>query len=412
MQRKFTLPFVIVFAIATLPAFAQKKIVILGSSTAAGNAASPIDSSWANRLSFYYNRNNGDGIDTTITNLAMPGYVTYHAMYTGFPTPANRTTWPVDPARNITKALSLNPDVIIISFPSNDVAITPDYDMKETMDNFRSMFQRATSQGVRCYITTMQPRNEMDDARRQMLRQLVDSIKINFGLYAIDVWTPLATTDGQNNMRPEVNADNIHPNNLGHRYIFQSIAAQGIFGAAAAPLPLTLTDFSAGLQNNSVVLKWKTQQEEPNTFFDIQRSRNGRDFETLEHVKASGRSEYSWIDGKALENKNFYRLKIVEQTKTSYSKVLDINFKAKPLFIQKLFTNSSELHMEVSSTKNQSAIISIMNMAGGVINKQTAQISANTQIVMNISALSAGEYIVSVVSSDGNKEVKRFTRLK
>src|SRR5438309_5222513 len=47
-------------------ALAQKKIVILGSSTAAGNGASTYDSSWARRLYFEFNKNTSDGVDTTI----------------------------------------------------------------------------------------------------------------------------------------------------------------------------------------------------------------------------------------------------------------------------------------------------------------------------------------------------------
>src|SRR5215213_9675106 len=181
MEKKFTLPFAFVFFLVSSTVFAQKKIVILGSSTAVGNAATPIDSSWARKLYFLFNKNNSDGKDTTITNLANTGTVTYHAMYTGYPTPANRLTWPVDPARNITQAISLAPNIIIISFVSNDVNIAPDYNMKETMDNFRDMFQRANAAGIKCFISTSQPRNDMDATKRQMLRQLTDSVKNNFG---------------------------------------------------------------------------------------------------------------------------------------------------------------------------------------------------------------------------------------
>src|SRR5436305_14995707 len=102
-------------------ALAQKKIVILGSSTAAGNGASTYDSSWARRLYFEFNKNTSDGVDTIIVNLAYPGFVTYQAMPTDFVLPANRVSCPQDTARNVTTALSLSTDIIIIRISSNDV---------------------------------------------------------------------------------------------------------------------------------------------------------------------------------------------------------------------------------------------------------------------------------------------------
>jgi acyl-CoA thioesterase-1 len=92
------------------------KIVILGSSSAAGDGAKPIDSAWAFRLQSIINQN---GTKATFTNLAYPGYVTFQAM----PTAYNYASRPLpDTARNITKALSLHPSLVLISFPTNDIA--------------------------------------------------------------------------------------------------------------------------------------------------------------------------------------------------------------------------------------------------------------------------------------------------
>ena len=113
---------------------AQKHIVVLGSSTAAGTGANPIDSAWVNRLQAHFRKNITAGNpDTLVTNLAAGGYTTYHVLPTGTVNPNGMP--PVDPARNITHALSLNPDLILINLPSND--ITWGISKKTTMDNFR-----------------------------------------------------------------------------------------------------------------------------------------------------------------------------------------------------------------------------------------------------------------------------------
>ena len=96
------------------------KIVVLGSSTAFGTGAVPIDSSFVNK---YKNYVLGKNPLHTIINLATLSLTTYHVLCpTGYVPPPNRP-FPVDTNRNITKALSHHPDAIIINLPSNDIAL-------------------------------------------------------------------------------------------------------------------------------------------------------------------------------------------------------------------------------------------------------------------------------------------------
>lgn len=48
---------------------AQKKIVVLGSSSAEGTGATTFDSSWVGRVYHYFNLNTSDGVDTKMYNL-------------------------------------------------------------------------------------------------------------------------------------------------------------------------------------------------------------------------------------------------------------------------------------------------------------------------------------------------------
>jgi len=401
-----------------LSSFAQKKIVILGSSTAAGNGAS-VDSSWAARLQASFRKNASDGIDTIIDNRAYPGYLTYKGMPSDYVMPANRTNpdWAPDPLRNVTWVLSQNPkpDIVILSYVSNDANLYPDYTEKETMDNLRFMFQSYNSAGIRCFITSTQPRNDMSAAQRTMLRELRDSIINNFGIYSIVFWDDLVTGDGLNMLKPEVNSgDGIHPNNLGHRLLFQRVQAKNIFSVVSgAPLPLTLKNWQARLENNSVKINWSTAYEESNTFFEIQRSSNGRDFQTLYQKTAAGQgSDYSWTDASPLNGKNFYRLKINEAFNTSYSRVIPIiNDKTK--LITSFYTDASQIHLQLNSTSNQSAILTITGFSGATIKKQNLNLTgSNTSITVPISELASGEYFVRVTTSDGFTAVERFMRMK
>ncbi|RYE18370.1 MAG: hypothetical protein EOP51_22110, partial [Sphingobacteriales bacterium] len=88
------------------------KIVILGSSTAVGTGATPLDSSWANKFTKFVHAQNAQ---VQITNLALGGYNSYHLCPTGSVPGANKPA--PDTARNITAALARNPDAIIINLP-------------------------------------------------------------------------------------------------------------------------------------------------------------------------------------------------------------------------------------------------------------------------------------------------------
>ena len=156
MKSIFTISLCLFIELCIPVCFAQKKIAILGSSTAAGTGAFPSDSSWVNRLQANFRKNTTDGIDTSIDNRAVGGYVTYKSLPTGYPTPSDRPL--PDPSANVTYVLnsSPRPDVVIINYPTNE--IVNGYAPKEMMDNLRLMFQQFNANGITCYITTSQPR--------------------------------------------------------------------------------------------------------------------------------------------------------------------------------------------------------------------------------------------------------------
>ena len=92
-------------------------IVVLGSSTAAGAGPSVPDSTWVNRYRKFIQEINPAN---QVTNLAQGGTNTYQIMPTWFVPPPGRPT--SNPARNITQAILLGADAVIINMPSNDAA--------------------------------------------------------------------------------------------------------------------------------------------------------------------------------------------------------------------------------------------------------------------------------------------------
>lgn len=393
---------VLLFVLTGWSAMAQKTIVIMGSSSALGAGATTGDSSWAGRLTKYYQQNTTDGVDTTVVNIALFGAVTYQEMPAGFvPTVANRPS--PDPAHNVTLALSYNPDIVIINLPSNDIVnlVFPDPTVPEIMSNFRLMYNTITATGAKCFITTTQPRNDIDPSthfyQRQELRDLRDSIIMEFGIHSINVWDDLVSTDGLYSLRDDVRdpASQYHLNNTGHRYVFQEVVARNIF-TVDATLPVSLTDFRAAFQNGAVAISWRAAHEEAGTRYELQRSTDGSRYQSIFSQNASNAAEYNYADQQPAAQ-NFYRLKIVEPGQTSYSRVLVVNQPAAAM--SKVFLQASGLHLSIGSRGVQPVQLRIINTAGTVLVREDKTLQpGDNQLVLPVSRLAAGAYFVQVYS--------------
>lgn len=190
----------------------SKTIVILGSSTAVGDGASPITKGWAYLYTAY-----AQGIDPgiTVVNLAVGGYTTYNILPTGTTVASNRPA--VDTAKNITTALTYSPCAILINLPVNDTS--GGFSDAETIANYRLIEAAASKQNVPLWVTTTRPAN-FSEAQRQQLIRIRDWTYEEFGSKAIDDWTTFANDDGTLNSAYAA-SDNFHFNNAGHALLYQ-----------------------------------------------------------------------------------------------------------------------------------------------------------------------------------------------
>ncbi len=196
------------------------KIVIVGSSTAYGTGATPLDSAWARKFRLYLLEENSA---VQVINIATPGLTSWDVSPTGTVVPAPFT---IDPDRNITKALSLNPDAIILNLPSNDVA--RGISTANIHNNFMNIVGAATAQNVPVWVTTTQPRNGLSPAEGVLQAELRDWINLTYGNKSVDFWTNIANPD--NTINPFYSfGDGVHLNNEGHHVLFTRIIEEKIW---------------------------------------------------------------------------------------------------------------------------------------------------------------------------------------
>jgi lysophospholipase L1-like esterase len=191
------------------------RIVGIGSSTMTGAGASPLSNGLPTLLSQWVTSNSNDGVFYAI---ALGG--TYSNMFV-----PDGTTPQSDWNRNIDAALSLDPDIIIISLPSNDPSFNTN---DQFLANLHTIFDRCQEANVYCFITTTQPRTEYSSALQQMLYDAAERINTDFKRFAIDVLTPLAdpySVQFPAKTKDIYNADSIHVNNAGHQVLRDTIVA-------------------------------------------------------------------------------------------------------------------------------------------------------------------------------------------
>jgi lysophospholipase L1-like esterase len=244
----------VVLIIGSINIYAGKKIVVLGSSTAAGAGVSSPDSAWVARYLNYIKQLDPTN---TIVNLAKGGYTTFAIMPTGTPPyQAGSNTLSPDPERNITKALSLNPNAIIINMPTNDVS--NGIPVEQQLENFATIINLAHENGIPVWITTSQPHNYGEtysgpyketnqpdpykQSARDKFKELTQRILSIYGNFAIDFYTDIATTDGYSFIRPEFDSgDGVHLNDAGHKILFTKVKEKNIIETISATVNSEVT---------------------------------------------------------------------------------------------------------------------------------------------------------------------------
>ena len=409
MIQKFTVTVSLMLMFMSHTSFAQK-IVAIGSSTVSGEGATIPDSAWLNLLNTYFT---SLGLSVTITNLGQSGLTTFNGMPSSYRTPTSANPPPTDIPylnHNITFALSSNPDIVLIAYPSND--LVDHFTMTQFLANLRTIYDSALALGKIAYVSTSQPRNEQPALILDSLRIAKDSILAEFPGHALDFWTPLADPVTLR-FKTGLTDDAIHPNNAGHQLLFQVARDANII--PFVPLAIKLTGLTAVFQDQKVHLQWKTSDQTGAAIFGIQRSGDGLVFGDRWKEQSSGNSsptDHSWTDDSPLPGRSFYRIKLTEQGSTAYSGIVSILNTSSGWKIGKLYaTNGSLWNLEVLTLKGGNVMAHLVDANGRSVLQRTIYVNPPSAIVpVDLSGLAAGEYFLQLSTPDGGRSTRAIQK--
>lgn len=170
--------------------------------------------------------------------------------------------------------------------------------------------------------------------------------------------------------------------------------------STSVPLPVTLTSFNAVKSEKQAFLQWNTSTETRSDYFEIQRSRDGKNWNILGTVQASSESNsirnYTFVDQKPLSNENMYRLKMVDTDNTfAFSTIKSVSFS--DLAQAALYPNpvSDKVYVTADDV-NKVKSVNIINAAGQVVLKSSG---INNEI--SVQSLHNGFYVIRVTYENG-----------
>jgi hypothetical protein len=181
----------------------------------------------------------------------------------------------------------------------------------------------------------------------------------------------------------------------------------------AAPVPLTLIDFSSTLKECEPLLNWVTESEINTDKFIIERSNNSNDWEALGEVFANGsgtRTNYSFTDKllNSTKDKVFYRLKMIDiGGGYKYSTILPmlINCKSKDALIYPNPVLDGKLYVSLVGTTGK-VKATLLSTTGQVILMSNLNNGTN---FFDVTKVPRAVYIVNIKDDTGfNKNMKVF----
>ena len=183
-------------------------------------------------------------------------------------------------------------------------------------------------------------------------------------------------------------------------------------------LPINMVSFTGNINNKLVQLNWQTSQENNSSYYEVQRSSNGSNYEPISTITANGNigtlSNYKEKDdlffytGKVV----YYRLKMVDTDgKFKFSKVLVIKINnATTVNILKAFPLpfSSQLTAGYSSELSGEIKVNLTSVNGSRVASSTATVQKgyNSISINQAQTIPSGTYLLTITGNGKSESIK------
>ena len=178
-----------------------------------------------------------------------------------------------------------------------------------------------------------------------------------------------------------------------------------------APLPLDLLRFAARFDGKNVLLNWSTQNEQDLQYFDIQRSADGVQYESIGQTRASNtpKAFYDWPDERLPAGVGvlFYKLRQVAlDNAVSFSPVRQVRIPAEQLRLSVApVPANTMMTVTIGSPNETMASVEVSDATLRTIYSERHPLNkGENQIDIAVANWPAGTYLLTVRSSEQRAE--------
>ena len=183
------------------------------------------------------------------------------------------------------------------------------------------------------------------------------------------------------------------------------------------PLPIKLLKFSVFKDGDRVLLNWTTASEINNDYFEIERSADGKTFESIKKIEGSGNSKekifYETYDPSPIKGQySYYRLKQTDYDGAfTYSKVEAIFLGEEKKLELTLFPNpvtGNELFVRSPLLVSERITYRIFDMTGNLVSEETTSGLESEASVLTVQAPERKGVYILHLNSAGENLVSKF----
>ena len=174
---------------------------------------------------------------------------------------------------------------------------------------------------------------------------------------------------------------------------------------ALNPLPVTIVNFTAIKQQQSVSLLWTTENEKNFSHFEIEKKGSDNNFASIAAITANNNAalqQYTFNDETPFTGTSYYRLKLVDiDGNFTYSKVVSVTINNAPSFV--IYPNPANDQVQIIFSGKINSI-EISDVSGKLVKRM----NSNTANRYNINDLQKGIYIVKIYDENNSTFSKKL----
>lgn len=173
-------------------------------------------------------------------------------------------------------------------------------------------------------------------------------------------------------------------------------------------LPIELNTFNGELIEGNGYLNWVTESETNSSHFELEKSKDGLNFEKIATLASENLDLYSYTDKFLFNGQNYYRLKMVDLDNSyTYSNIIVLE---KETSNGDIYPNPFNSFVTIDGLDETDFTIEVLDMLGKKVYEQKYTNYDNNKVEFDLSNLIDGNYIIVVKDINSKTLNKKILR--